>query len=480
MKKILITLLACLFLVISTFAQTYSGGSGTETDPYLISSKADMETLATAVNGGKHYNQEYFMLTQNLTGITTVIGNSADHLFRGTFDGNEHAISVNINSTSYAGVFGYIGYSTIKNLGVLGSVASTSYAGGICGYADYETDFINCFNKAEIFVSSTSVSVTTGGICGYARPVGGKIVFSNCYNVGAVSADNVKNGATAGGILGGGSGTQPSATISISNCFNSGYITSSSNSSVTTGGICGSLSGDGTISNCYNIGNISAESLSVNKNAYVGGICGSGNCKISKCYNIGDITSNNEAGGIISGGGLPKPQISDCFVANSKILGNSSNIGRISCNIDYITVNNCYALSSILVNGATIYNISTLNKHGKDTSLSSFQSQSWIETNLDWDFDTVWKMSSSNSTNKGLPIFKNQQEQIPTYTITTSTGTGISATTGAGTYNSGATATVGCTVQSGYTFDGWYENSTKVSSSKSYNFTVTAARTLQA
>jgi uncharacterized repeat protein (TIGR02543 family) len=69
---------------------------------------------------------------------------------------------------------------------------------------------------------------------------------------------------------------------------------------------------------------------------------------------------------------------------------------------------------------------------------------------------------------------------VQTYTIATSAGAGISATTGTGTYNSGATATVGCTVQNGYTFDGWYEGATKVSSLQSYSFTVTAARTLQA
>ncbi|GHT19214.1 hypothetical protein AGMMS4957_02980 [Bacteroidia bacterium] len=132
------------------------------------------------------------------------------------------------------------------------------------------------------------------------------------------------------------------------------------------------------------------------------------------------------------------------------------------------------------INGSVVSSTDVYEKHGGGETISSFQSQSWIETNLAWDFNVVWKMTSSGSVNYGLPIFKNQQEQIQTYTITTQSGTGISATTGAGTYNSGATATVGCTVTSGYTFDGWYEGSTKVSSSQSYSFTVTATRTLQA
>jgi hypothetical protein len=52
MKKFIPTTFICLFTAISGFAQTYSGGSGSETSPYLISSKADMETLATTVNVG--------------------------------------------------------------------------------------------------------------------------------------------------------------------------------------------------------------------------------------------------------------------------------------------------------------------------------------------------------------------------------------------------------------------------------------------
>jgi uncharacterized repeat protein (TIGR02543 family) len=70
--------------------------------------------------------------------------------------------------------------------------------------------------------------------------------------------------------------------------------------------------------------------------------------------------------------------------------------------------------------------------------------------------------------------------KLKQYTITASAGTGVSAATGSNTYNYGTSATVNCTVQTGYTFDGWYEGSTKVSSSPSYSFTVTAARTLQA
>jgi hypothetical protein len=41
--------------------------------------------------------------------------------------------------------------------------------------------------------------------------------------------------------------------------------------------------------------------------------------------------------------------------------------------------------------------------------LATFQSQSWIEETLGWNFMNIWKMSASNSIYGGLPIFKNQQ-----------------------------------------------------------------------
>lgn len=52
--------------------------------------------------------------------------------------------------------------------------------------------------------------------------------------------------------------------------------------------------------------------------------------------------------------------------------------------------------------------------------------------------------------------------------------------TGGGSYNKGATCTLTAIPNNGYTFDGWYEGSTKVSTSSSYNFTVSSNRTITA
>jgi hypothetical protein len=97
MKRNLLTTVCCLLIATGAFA--YSGGNGTELNPYLISSKADMEQLATNVNGGQTYAGSYFRLTRGLTEandtVSMVVGNSNTRYFSGIFDGEGHEIAVN-------------------------------------------------------------------------------------------------------------------------------------------------------------------------------------------------------------------------------------------------------------------------------------------------------------------------------------------------------------------------------------------------
>jgi uncharacterized repeat protein (TIGR02543 family) len=70
---------------------------------------------------------------------------------------------------------------------------------------------------------------------------------------------------------------------------------------------------------------------------------------------------------------------------------------------------------------------------------------------------------------------------INTYTFSRSAGTGGTVSgTANGTYNYNVSISVTATASTGYTFDGWYEGSTKVSSSAAYSFRITANRIIQA
>jgi hypothetical protein len=128
-----------------TVTDTYSGGAGTEQNPYLISSRSDMEALSINVTRGHEYEDTCFLLTRDLTGrkdtVTTVIEN-----FSGVFDGGGHSIAVNIDVRGEGylcgGIFGQIFNATIKNLSVSGRISvainsdvagTEAYAGGIVG-----------------------------------------------------------------------------------------------------------------------------------------------------------------------------------------------------------------------------------------------------------------------------------------------------------------------------------------------------------
>ncbi|MCL2775579.1 MAG: S-layer homology domain-containing protein, partial [Oscillospiraceae bacterium] len=70
-------------------------------------------------------------------------------------------------------------------------------------------------------------------------------------------------------------------------------------------------------------------------------------------------------------------------------------------------------------------------------------------------------------------------DQLPTYTITATAGIG-GTVSGGGTFDLGDSVTLTATPNSGYTFDGWYENNAKVSANATYTFTATTYRTLEA
>ena len=263
MKKQFFTTIIGLFFAINfnLVAQTYSGGNGTQAAPYLISTRADMATLATAVNGGNNYSGKYFLLTSDLTNITTVIGGYS-RVFSGIFDGGGYGLTVNINvnvaGNVYAGVFGNISGATIKNLSVSGSVISTSgsnsYAGGICGYVSNST-ISNCYNTAS--VTSSSFNSYAGGICGYAS----NSTISNCYNTGNISSNSTATSTYfcySGGICG--------SANSVISCFSANPQLNSSSGVPSFSGYIGRITGNSTITAqmCYALSSMLVNSSTIN------------------------------------------------------------------------------------------------------------------------------------------------------------------------------------------------------------------------
>jgi uncharacterized repeat protein (TIGR02543 family) len=106
-----------------------------------------------------------------------------------------------------------------------------------------------------------------------------------------------------------------------------------------------------------------------------------------------------------------------------------------------------------------------------------------IEIDIPSDARTVW--ISLHAGAETVPGFADayfaRGAQPVQFSISTSVSPSNGGTvTGGGTFQSGASVTLNATPNTGYTFDGWYEGSTRVSTNSIYTFSATADRALEA
>lgn len=251
----------------------FSGGTGTSTNPYLISDVSDLRTLANHVNGGGSTTNTYFKLTTslNLSGQTfqigTLIRSGTIYYFDGTFDGGGNTIfNFSISSSStygpYLGLFGY-SRGDIKNLRMSGGTISLSSpygAGAFVGYLNGGT-VQNCFNLSCSVSTTSNVggAAYCGGIVGYAT---GTTSIKQCLNYANVSC-YFNSSAYAGGILG-----RDGGTATINECFNDGYIYAGSSSYTSNSYAAGISAYAGYISNCFNLGGVYAYAKQTSTTCY--------------------------------------------------------------------------------------------------------------------------------------------------------------------------------------------------------------------
>ncbi len=229
----LLSMLPATHITVSAAYDWFAGGSGTEADPYLVSTMQQLRAVAAVVNGGDDFSGKYIQLKNDISvqlGSWTPIGNG-NHPFRGTFDGNKRKITdIGLRDTSntatHYGLFGKLEGGTIKNLEVSGTITGHSVVGGIVG--DNSGRIENCISNVTV----TGSGFYIGGIAGYTP--GGTI--KNCYNTGSVTGND-----SVGGITG-----NLFVNYTIENCYNRGQITGSTN----VGGIAGKGS-HYNVKSCY-------------------------------------------------------------------------------------------------------------------------------------------------------------------------------------------------------------------------------------
>ena len=189
-NKSILAVVFCWGLSLSALTQagTYSGGGGTEANPYQISAVNDwMELIGTSADWKKH-----FILTADLdfggVAITPVARdtNPSSSGFQGTaftgvFDGGGHVLRnfvINRPARDYVGLFGQVGSGgQVRNLGVEPlRVTGRLYVGGLCGY-NKEGTITSCYATGAVNGNSG-----VGGLCGWNYGT-----ITSCYATGAVS-----------------------------------------------------------------------------------------------------------------------------------------------------------------------------------------------------------------------------------------------------------------------------------------------------
>ena len=286
MKKKFLTFLLALCLVMALVPMTafaeetpsFGGGTGTQEDPWLITSQEDLIALAEFLNSGnaETFDTEnagvgnchgyYFKQTADidLTGVTwEPIGYSGSYYFAGNYDGGGHSITnavstgkVDPDGFATAGLFGWVAFGSVENLHVKNAnflaigQNNYSYVGGIAGVC-YGSSIKNCsVVNSSLESKRNNNNNCAGSIVGYST--GG--TFEKC----AAENNQVKTMAYGGGFVGevDDDPSYGAGTSTFTNCYTANCSVSSKTDDVQgvslVGGFVGEMTDSAlTVNNCY-------------------------------------------------------------------------------------------------------------------------------------------------------------------------------------------------------------------------------------
>jgi len=449
-----IKFISCAILIF--FAMCISAlalsGTGTEADPYLVSTPSDIALMHNDLDG-------YYKLTADID-MKDIdfepIGNESEGAFTGTIDGDGHTISnlnVNLPGNKYVGFVGYL-EGTVKNLNLENvDACGYCYVGGVAGCLGIGGLINNCIIDGSIEAKQLIGEPICGGLVG--QNDSGTITYSQNKAIVSKYATSVKY---SGGICG------LSKSGNIDNCINYGAVFSLGYS----GGIVG-CSNNLTIKNCVNYANITVDAY----HSYAGGILGDDSYStVLNCVNYGEIICNYNSpyrvclGGITGSGGIAEYCINlgiiDTQHGSYVFLGGISGRGTVQKCINYTnykeayhshlagitssgTINNCISLglpvggfthysylgdshsinlsnsisfsreapitgtSNAVSNIYTMYELLPKNEFVNTENVLNYEMFGIIDS-LYLDFDNVWFTDAN--TNSGFPQLRNMPRHI--------------------------------------------------------------------
>lgn len=270
--------------------ERYSGGSGTEADPWIITNAKQMGYIKEDIVAGE---TRCFRLGANIdmTGVEWEPINFQDpYNKRVEFDGAGYTISnLSCNAASYPGLFGVL-YGKCHDLNIVGANITTESStagilGGYGGTAGKPCEVTNVHVEGSI----TSQKSSCGGLFGSAR----ECTITACSAIVNIQSKTSRSG----GIIG-----YDPGLVTIRDCWTAGVINTETQ---LAGGIVGDLITEGSsVYNCFSAADITAQ-------FYAGGIVGRAN------KNAKGNAANND---VVE----PKNHIEKCIAWNSKIESNAT------------------------------------------------------------------------------------------------------------------------------------------------------------
>ena len=345
---------------------TFGGGSGTENNPYLISTPEHLTELQVAVDSGNSFEGKYFVLTNDIdfsnydndsnpnNGNFDPIGyfGQSGNLFEfsGTLDGKGYAIKhLSIKRPlNYAnGLFAYTVDATIKNVQLKEVVVEGQVASAISAYAE-NTSISQVVVEGNLkggaaggLVGATDGSIIEnssfeGKIQGTMMQVGGIASFAKDSRLTKTHFKGNINETLNGTVtyVGGVAGMTESATLE--DCHVEGTI----RGSMGVGGIAGNLE-ESSVSRVQFEGNVIGQMT-------IGGITGmSYMSQIQQSSVLGDVEGETMIGGL-AGGSV------DSLIEQSFVLGNVEGTdgvgGLIGIASQPLKISNAYAMSEVTGN----------------------------------------------------------------------------------------------------------------------------------
>ena len=313
MKKILITFL--FVIAFGNLRAQFAGGNGSETNPYIISTAAQLDYMARKVkDDNANYGALHYRLSANLPNVGILyeglrIGTSAAP-FKGTFDGAGYTIFslFNDDETDHDGLFGYVAGASIKNVKIKGARPCGTYSGGIIGYAVGGTVIENCSVEGDFSTRTfPNTAVFLGGLIGYADGA----TVKNCSFKGDLTPTytDLPNASYSGGLIG------YANNVEVIDCFAEANIKGSN-----IGGFIGRLTGVSTIQRCNYKGSIFGT-------FQIGGFIAQteGNATITGCMASATVIglSESSAGGFIASFNA-RGEVSGCIAEGTVISGDAA------------------------------------------------------------------------------------------------------------------------------------------------------------